>query len=423
MTVVNFAYDGDIIQHREERNCHNIYDKKYYPINGIWEDCYYDYHAPIQIVLERNGVNTKSITMHEALSCQEPFVYVLTFRYIRLIIDNSHDERFKLKIPKNYNFFEHLPIGLIHAVNSGRCLLLLNGAVESNTYDEYFFQKLKEKLSKVFTDFSNIVIISGNVDNKKIDTDIKVIFWQYFETAMRLCLEHSNQHQTQHQYSDSVKKFLCLNARPREFRYFFMFQMYNKGILSEFNASLKGLESLNELKVINSGHDFLSQIEDVPEFQTMLKTLPWTIDTDDFGSNHWNNVDYPFKMNNLIFITTETLFGDGTTTLFITEKTFKPIMLKMPFIVLGDSLILRHLRMLGYKTFCSMWDESYDEEHNVNARMNKIVKLVNYISNKYTILELQNLIDENKDILDHNYNLLLTRRPELELINTIKNRS
>ena len=94
----------------------------------------------------------------------------------------------------------------------------------------------------------------------------------------------------------------------------------------------------------------------------------------------------------------------------------------MPFIVIGNPYILKRLRSLGYKTFDTLWDESYDEEFDCHKRMEKVVKLVEDISKKYTTEQLNNLIEENKDILEHNYNLLMKRRPEQTVIEYIMNR-
>ncbi len=44
----------------------------------------------------------------------------------------------------------------------------------------------------------------------------------------------------------------------------------------------------------------------------------------------------------------------------ISEKTFKPIAFKHPFVVCGDYGTLRHLHSLGFETFDNLYDEGYD---------------------------------------------------------------
>ena len=51
--------------------------------------------------------------------------------------------------------------------------------------------------------------------------------------------------------------------------------------------------------------------------------------------------------------------------IFITEKTWKPILAHQPFIVIGQQKHLYALKKLGFKTFEKYIDESYDEKIGV----------------------------------------------------------
>ena len=410
MTTINFAYDKAVIDSHQAGYHKNIYDNKFYPINGLYDDCYYDYHAPLQTVFGDNGVTTKSVTLKEALSNNEPFIYMITFRYLAGTLFNMD----------NHNLFDHFPIGLVKAVNNGRCLLVLNDSHESHFYETTFYNALHRCINKAGILFDNILLLTGNVNNHSSNENIKVLFWQFFETAMRLSSRNNNIDVTS-RYTDieSVKKFLCLNRIPRETRYYFMYQMYKHNLISNFRASLN---KVNDISNIVSHHDgmFLNEIKDDPKFTDMLASLPWTVDTDKFDNNHWDTVEQDFSLNNIIFVTTETLFANGHYDLFLTEKTFKPIALKMPFILIGTSGILRRLRDIGYKTFDTLWDESYDDEDDPTMRMQKIISLVKDISTKYSTKELADLITSNNDILEHNHSMLMCRRPEAEIIKYIK---
>lgn len=411
MTTINFAYDTEVLTSNQELYFKNIYDNKFYPINGLHDDCYYDYHAPLQTVLENNGTTTKSITLKTALSNNEPFVYVLTFRYLAGTLNNSN----------NHNIFEHISVGLIKAINNGRCLLILNDAHECHYYDSTFYFNLRTCINQAGINFNNILVLTGNSRNEaKLDSNIKILVWDFFETAMRMAASKNPiSDVTIYTENTSLKKFLCLNRIPRETRYSFMYYMYKNKLLDDFNASL---DKVNDIIDITSHHDglFLNQIKDDPEFSNMLSTLPWVVDTNDFQVNHWDSLDHSFTKNNIIFIITETLFFNGFNELFLTEKTFKPIALKMPFIIVGTSGILRKLREMGYITFNKLWDESYDDEPDPELRMQKIISLVKDISTRYSTKELADLITANNDILEHNHSMLMCRRSEAEIIKYIK---
>ena len=92
----------------------------------------------------------------------------------------------------------------------------------------------------------------------------------------------------------------------------------------------------------------------------------------------------------------------------ISEKTYKPIIFKHPFIVASTPLHLQYLRNLGYKTFSPYIDESYDLEFNDAKRLLLICKEINRLSNlsEDELIEFRtNLLE----IVDYNFNLLYSR--------------
>lgn len=407
MQTINFAYDNNVLDIQKTNHWHkNSYDNKFYPINGTFEECYYDYHAPIQTVFEKNGFVTRSITIKEAIDNNDNFVYVLTFRYLL----NT--------VMKDANFFLTIPIEVRTAINDNKCVLVLNDSHESALYNDEFYSKLLSKFKDANIDFQKTILLTGNYHNAISDHPPNLVFWQYFETAMRLV--SNNNIKIEDRFNTStLKKFLCLNRVPRELRYYFMYEMYKRNLLKDFRASLDKVESINDIVSYND-NIMLNNIINKEQFNRMLAELPWVVDSNDFNINHWDTINYKFPIENLIFITTETLFQSSKVSMFLTEKTFKPISLKMPFIILGQPGTLEQLKRAGYKTFDTLWDESYDQELDVLSRMHMICDLVETLS-KRSIDELTNMVKSINDILEHNYTLLMSRRPEIETINAIKN--
>ena len=76
---------------------------------------------------------------------------------------------------------------------------------------------------------------------------------------------------------------------------------------------------------------------------------------------------------------------------FITEKTMKPIMYGHPFILLGDARSLKILEMWGFETFSELFNQSYDEEKNINKRIDMIVDEVS----RYRYKNVENKIIDN----------------------------
>ena len=94
------------------------------------------------------------------------------------------------------------------------------------------------------------------------------------------------------------------------------------------------------------------------------------------------------------------------TTFFPTEKIWRPIMLKTPFIVQGPSNFLTNLKTLGFKTFDHWWDEGYSEDPPI-WQIKLIKEIINKISKKSTD-ELQEMYLSMTAVLDHNHQQLLS---------------
>ena len=60
--------------------------------------------------------------------------------------------------------------------------------------------------------------------------------------------------------------------------------------------------------------------------------------------------------------------------LFITEKTFKPMLQLQPFMLVGNKGSLEYLKSQGYRTFDRLWSEKYDQLDSVDERIDAIIK-------------------------------------------------
>jgi hypothetical protein len=115
-------------------------------------------------------------------------------------------------------------------------------------------------------------------------------------------------------------------------------------------------------------------------------------------------LNYLAIQNSFVNLTNETRFY--TSLNYISEKSFKPIIARRPFIMVGPAGNLKFLKSWGFKTFDKWWDESYDLETNHNERIKKIYELVNFIlSLSYD--DLHKILEEMIPILEHNYELYL----------------
>jgi hypothetical protein len=102
----------------------------------------------------------------------------------------------------------------------------------------------------------------------------------------------------------------------------------------------------------------------------------------------------------LLYLVTETVASGRR--LHLTEKTFKPIALGMPFIIAGTQGSLEYLRSYGFQTFSSLWDESYDQAED-NVRIERIADLLRSLDSK-TAQQKQQLFAAAIPIIEHNWN-------------------
>ncbi len=88
-------------------------------------------------------------------------------------------------------------------------------------------------------------------------------------------------------------------------------------------------------------------------------------------------------------------------TFYATEKTFKPMAMNHPFMILATRNHLKNIRDMGFRTFGEHWDESYDQQHDLDDRCRRIAN--NLVEHQGRFHDLYN---DTKDIREHNLNHL-----------------
>ena len=102
-------------------------------------------------------------------------------------------------------------------------------------------------------------------------------------------------------------------------------------------------------------------------------------------------------------VVTETFFSGKT--LFLTEKTTRPLLCMNPFIVHGPKHFLQHLRDLGFRTFSKYWSEEYDH-HEGYARCKMMYEVIGSIAQKGKD-DLHAMHNHMGELLEHNRQRLL----------------
>jgi hypothetical protein len=105
--------------------------------------------------------------------------------------------------------------------------------------------------------------------------------------------------------------------------------------------------------------------------------------------------------DSLLYLVTETVASGRRH--HLTEKTFKPIAMGMPFVIVSTFGSLNYLRQYGFETFGSIWDESYDNEPNDDQRIAKVGQLLKTL-NSMTVNDRQDIFRQCIPIIEHNWN-------------------
>ena len=195
-------------------------------------------------------------------------------------------------------------------------------------------------------------------------------FWFYMLT------KHEN-NTLKFDHSIKTHDYLYLNKQPRSHRLL----LYKKLITN--NCLDKSLYSFTKHKdpvKLDSNYE-----------------LPWINTEKDYTAYGFDQDIYekPYNVTGCSIVS-ET--NDNDTDVFMTEKIWKPIVAGHVFIVHGNYRYLEKLKEMGYKTFESVFDESYDSIKDRNERIKVIAKLVQSLKGS----DWNNIYHKTKNIRKHN---------------------
>jgi len=198
-----------------------------------------------------------------------------------------------------------------------------------------------------------------------------------------------------------------------------IFMCFNHLLEDKRNYRLHLLSKLVEMKLINKGYVSASKLNQEIVKKEILNTNSYlsenakrTIDVnlthsnlnlkvDDIDLQKYGSVTiHPYSYRSLWHVVTETVFYDKK--LHLTEKIFKPIVTKRPFILCGAPYNLAYLKSYGFKTFDRWIDESYDNEEDPDIRIHLICKELKKLCS-LPMSDIYSMHEEMKTILEYNH--------------------
>jgi hypothetical protein len=258
--------------------------------------------------------------------------------------------------------------------------------------------------------------------------EIKVEWFSLFEWSLRDYVLHSNHLLPQTlERKNYNKKFINFNRRWRLHRPLLVMILRDRDLIKHGYVSLGESDlpggnwerKINELQryykdapqileIIDRNHD----IVDMPNLY---------LDTMDLVTNRAEQTDSTnlYYSDSYFSVITETTYHtdsghDGVP--FLSEKVFKAVAMKHPFILVTAPNTLRYLKKLGYKTFSSIIDESYDTELNDAARIIKIADEIQRLCN-LSETELDSFLESARQICSYNHKILKYQRTTIHRMN------
>jgi len=210
-----------------------------------------------------------------------------------------------------------------------------------------------------------------------------------------------------------TKKFITFNritGKSRIYRSMLVSKLSNKNLMTDGYVSYSPVCPAHQTHFRDSFETtslkFGITLEERKEYIAGLNKVKYPCRIDNKEEVQISNGSYsigplPELMSSFLHIVTETMFWDERT--HLTEKIFKPIVAKQPFVLVGCANNLEYLKSYGFKTFDRWWDESYDSIKNPHQRLNAVVDIIDKIC-KMSLSQLEDMLREMQDVLEYNYN-------------------
>lgn len=182
----------------------------------------------------------------------------------------------------------------------------------------------------------------------------------------------------------------------RNHRIMLMYHLLKNGIQNA-RISFPRICPAEHLDVIDLSEKFGSDVQDIFRKADLPLCFPGEIDHPMHSC--WLSL-FDENATSLAHVITETVYTGRRH--HLTEKTFKPICLRMPFVLVSTAGSLEYLRRYGFRTFADVWDETYDLEVDDPTRLIKISRLLKDLDDQPP-KELQKIYQSTVPVLEHNY--------------------
>jgi len=176
--------------------------------------------------------------------------------------------------------------------------------------------------------------------------------------------------------------------------YIFKYNMLDNHISCPAVCPAENINILDAIKPLVAKYPDIEQV-----FAQQTLPINFVGETDHPMHSCWLSL-FDECAESLLYLVTETVATGRRH--HLTEKTFKPIALGMPFVIMSTQGSLKYLRSYGFRTFEGIWDESYDDAED-DVRIERIASLLRSLD-ELPAEAKQDLFEQAQEVIEHNWN-------------------
>lgn len=280
--------------------------------------------------------------------------------------------------PLNYDFYQdyELPYYAIKLHHKYSCYKPINLRPFATIFDQTIIVHSEQR--------------SQNLDKYSVNRFIPVYYWSHAVIARdwyRFAKYLTQQKQEK-------RTFLIYNrawAGTREYRIKFAEFLVDHNLVDQCQTTFNCTDPDTQIHYQN--HVFQNKVWNS---QRQLENYFCPNTASSNSSADFNFDDY---QSTQVEVVLETLFDDDR--LHLTEKILRPIACAQPFVLVATHGSLKYLQDYGFKTYSTIWDESYDQIQDPYQRLQAIVDTMKEIANWDSDTRVQKLAQAG-DIAEYN---------------------
>lgn len=365
--------------------------------------------------LSNQEITSFIVLLNDAIRENMHFNKLKKLKYIHGLL--KYPERW----PIDVDLFSFIKPEYLNLMKNGELYFIFDASTEgfSPVLDAPFFNILFNNCQLHNINPEQIIFVSSNLYDEnnlenfcsayKIKKRINVFSYVGFEYS----INHSHGYVTTDLY---IKEKIKDVERSFTDKYFSSLSRLNrphrmKATFLLCQEEIKDRALISHDKVNIDHHPHLFREFDEHQIQNWINSLPLVVDRKDFNVNWALDSNFNHIHDQTLFqIVNETEANNkNNTSLFYSEKTFRPISQLQPFVIYGQQYCNRYLKSIGYKTYEDWFDYSFDSEADDVKRYKLLLASLKDLCSRLDCMTFEEKIAwrfKNQEVLIDNYDIL-----------------